>query len=59
MKIAYTDTFQKSVNKLGAADQPSVWRTVSELACGNDDLPGLHVEPLHNTQDNFLSLIHI
>ena len=55
MKIAFTDTFQKSVDKLGAADQPSVWRTVSELACGNEALPGLHVEPLHSTQGNFRS----
>lgn len=55
MKIAFSDTFYKSLDKIGQVNQPMVWQTVAELGRGDDKLSGLHVEPLHDAPDNFRS----
>ncbi len=56
MNIAFTNTFHKSLEKLGPSNAPFVWQTVAELGRpGGEKLLGLHVEPLYNTPDNFRS----
>ena len=55
MKIAFSDTFYKSLDKIGQVNEPMIWQTVAELGRGDDKLLGLHVEPLHDAPDNFRS----
>ena len=56
MNIAFTDSFHKSLEKLGPSNAPFVWQTVAELGRPDGEkLLGLHVEPLYNTPDNFRS----
>ena len=55
MNIAFSDTFYKAMDKIGAVNQPIVWQTVAELGRGDGKQSGLHVEPLYNAPENFRS----
>ena len=56
MNIAFTDSFRKSLEKIGPSNAPSVWQTVAELGRpGSEKSPGLRVEPIENAPDNFRS----
>lgn len=55
MIIAYGNKFQSSVDCLSSQEADSVWGTISLIAQGNNDLPGLHIETIHAAPPNFRS----